>query len=1666
MTRVLAVVDSERSAGRSVLEVLTGALRSLAEHTRDSGAQAAAPASSTALCEVRLWGRRLRDARVLSGEGADFFSVHCPSLFHSRTGLARCGVGCSSSDEAWGVLRRRCRRQVRRAAKKLRTRQFKPERTFVERCDEIESMGDDPGLRFKAVCRLLSPARANPAMRKFHPGDDAAADPIGMEEEGFLDAGAEIGAANVRKLDGGAIPSAFRAWCEVFSIKFDGIRGSDGGEWALLKEFTFPLFCKVKNNMPSGKAVGEGGFSIELLRLADEKVCELFYDLMMEDLKSGHVPLNWHSVLYALLVKPFPNNAALVSERREIALMAVDMKCCLHMLRACAYAAIQPRLVPDQLGWAAGYGTGDIGLVIQVVIQQARRLRMPLYLLYLDLATFFPRIDREIGTAGELLHGLPADAAWLVALIYGGFDGKEPVKCKLDTAAGLSAPFSNWMGWLMGCVLSPDKAKIFLNVCLIVMKLQMRGVPLFGFGGGARFDAKAIGSGPSLVEATAAWRVIQQMVFGDDWAGVAMTAEQLHGPWYRWSIWAELVNAKIGVKLLAKTVVTGVEFDDSGKACTPPDPCLRLVSGYKSANGNTLLMVPFMAPSAMYKHVGIMRRADGSEKDAWLHLFGKLTGSNRRVARLKRGSVTKAEYGRCSDALLGGQIMHYCQSVYFSFEQFESFEVVWRRSFSRSFLHGRPCVKGSVYTDLEHGGGIKPIRTHGWVFGLASLFVSMNKALSDVHDTPQRAACRSALALALSKWACPCDPNRWDFQHLRVALEDSLRLSACKFIGDAFMLACVLFEGAKLPLEPESSPQGIEELRARTFGRWELAGPLHIDDPLHPKAPQFRAPKSILLFEPPGGGGGGGLGAPPSPLLMEHGVISLGVMCVPPRWGASGEGEYVWTFADFALRVPRLPRSRRAQNEFEKLLDWLIARGVPPCRPERPRTLGAPGGAGVAAGLRWQEAGTQSGTGEAGAGSAVKPVAAEALAALAETAHAERSLPRSEQRAECEWRKDFRELLRPPSDVKHLEWDTGAPDWSARVVGPRFICDLGEEDGLRVFGGEARYGLRAGVDWEGLAEWPTGSDGFRAGWIEAAAGLRRLVSFDERGMPTSAVTGRVLSDVELGALPPCLQLTCRGRLALGEVEVLKESVGKRGGTHVSLDVQLLEFEQMCAWQARCDITAAYTSDAGTGCERDAEGRRRYDAAGQVIPVVSKACCRHDGKVLAGCIERIRGHDNYVGELGALLTAAEDVEAGGRVLLLFDATSPVRAWLRFRDKHNRHKLDYYANRLLDALERLLQKCELVIFIWQTSHVGSPCNEWADMEATAALALPVVPFPALRPSYFSMRYSRPPRSVFRWALERGRRVVFARLTDNLTQAVFPEPHDIRLGSLTRGAEVICESVRAGTCVLGDRLRRMSSPAAKLVRGAGCECQGRLPSGELLVPTWSHYMFWCPAPRFAVRRGALRACLQGVQIGDAFSGEGRGGSHSQLAALLLYLEGKGDIDFNRDDWDGAEAEREMRRLFGKCIAGTGVPAVDRSGGVRRALRALVCAGADLLKEAVPATAVRLGHAGWGDMLSSAEGGGIAGSGSSAKRRSSSRRSERRPSGSAQRHKVGTGGSGKAGIRGVGRHAVQCRRRRNRGLRIVGGAKELESKIGAASEWDGGGSSASCERIRDVGV
>ena len=154
----------------------------------------------------------------------------------------------------------------------------------------------------------------------------------------------------------------------------------------------------------------------------------------------------------------------------------------------------------------------------------------------------------------------------------------------------------------MGCVLSPDKAKIFLNSCLIAQRISLNGVPLFGYSG--TVGENSMGEGPSMSQAVETWKSIKQLVFGDDWVGLCVSAEQVQRGWYRWTVWAEMVNAKIGVKLNKrrkpiKTALAGVVWSANGKALCAPDPRLQLPDG-----SYVLLCLVLMTSTCMSGYAG------------------------------------------------------------------------------------------------------------------------------------------------------------------------------------------------------------------------------------------------------------------------------------------------------------------------------------------------------------------------------------------------------------------------------------------------------------------------------------------------------------------------------------------------------------------------------------------------------------------------------------------------------------------------------------------------------------------------------------------------------------------------------------------------------------------------------------------------------------------------------------------------------------------------------------------------------------------------------------------------------------------------------------------------------------------------------------------------------
>eukprot|EP00900_Chrysochromulina_parva_P005860 jgi/Chrpa1/15275/Chrysochromulina_OHIO_Genome00008315-RA len=369
----------------------------------------------------------------------------------------------------------------------------------------------------------------------------------------------------------------------------------------------------------------------------------------MADLLGGEFPPSWRKVIYVLLAKPPPSNQALISERREIALMAQDMKLVMHMVRATAYRLITGRLRSEQCGWLPGYGTVDAGIPLAAVIQQAQRLRQSLWILYVDLATFFPRIDREALTVAEVLVGLPPPVIELVGKIYGAGRAvaAEAVECQFDTSIGLSASFKNHMGALMGEVLSPDRAKIILNSILWAIHLHVHGVQLFGFGEDEEGRIRAIAS----------------LAYADDWAGTFTSEADLKRAWAIWSVWVPISGSKLGIKQKLKTVVTGVLRDARGHESDIVDPGLVTLDGVR---------VPVLTRSEAYKHLGVLRVAMGGDVAAADSLKKQLRAAIGRVARMHKPS--RRDMILVTNGLFQGLAGFKCSTVYYSFEWMEDVE--------------------------------------------------------------------------------------------------------------------------------------------------------------------------------------------------------------------------------------------------------------------------------------------------------------------------------------------------------------------------------------------------------------------------------------------------------------------------------------------------------------------------------------------------------------------------------------------------------------------------------------------------------------------------------------------------------------------------------------------------------------------------------------------------------------------------------------------------------------------------------------------------------------------------------------------------------------------------------------------------------------------------------
>lgn len=394
-------------------------------------------------------------------------------------------AACIFDSSAETRLLRRCRKEVHDAGRLLCKIRREGDEELRRAARDYSAKAEDAATRMQKTWRAIRERSASNKLDAVWRGDVRTADGRGRllsTDAEFKSELGRIGDRCVEQLaDTPACLPAYEAWLEVFQQRWDVLRGVQADDFDLATELTWEVFQEVLGVMPKGKAVGAGGFTCELLRAAGEVAQRAFYDALIHGVREGVVPKEWSTVIYALLAKPPPNDPELVGERREIALMAHDLKVLMQMVRRVSYQRIAPRLSSAQMGWLAGHGCPDVSSVLATVIQQAKAQRREAYLLYIDLSQMFPRLDRGVVRLSEVWMGLPDEVARLAQKIYGQEgDWEGAVECRYDSSVGLGAPFKNPMGALMGDVLSPDKAKLVLHSVLIAIEQVCKGVRLWG----------------------------------------------------------------------------------------------------------------------------------------------------------------------------------------------------------------------------------------------------------------------------------------------------------------------------------------------------------------------------------------------------------------------------------------------------------------------------------------------------------------------------------------------------------------------------------------------------------------------------------------------------------------------------------------------------------------------------------------------------------------------------------------------------------------------------------------------------------------------------------------------------------------------------------------------------------------------------------------------------------------------------------------------------------------------------------------------------------------------------------------------------------------------------------------------------------------------------------
>jgi ribonuclease HI len=1481
-----ALIQAVRAATDEVEAALVSERAERKRRAAGPGGDLAGP-----LRRARMHKARLREIAELRGRGVRANEAAGTAVMHPAAGLRKYVTGVG---DGWSLIVYKCRKEYVRARKELAKQEASDARWLVAMATRWAALPEGAvAEKQRLAFAMVKKQRAGATLgyvRKLDVADGELVSTYAPEAAAVLK---EIGEINVAKSDDGAVVAACKAWHDKFIGQWAVLRGASGGPWTLRQEVNYKLFRHVVKTMPT-KAAGISGVTVAQLKLASEELLRAVYDAVMNDIDAGLVSDRWHKVVYVLLEKPLPNNPEVVGERREIALTEHDVKALLQALRRSCYSRLLGRSRHQNLGWVPGYGCGDVAQASAWMVQQARALRHPIYMLYADLSQFFPRVHRGCLRIAEVAAGLPEPVVRLAAMIYGEHaDDPRVAKCVYDSDGGFGGAFANGQGTLMGCPLSTDRARLFLNSIVAAIEMTAKGVRLWGSQTAGRDGG---------------WRRVAQLMCADDWLGTFESVEELRAAWGLWCLWEPITGAKVGIKAADKTVLTGMRFGDNGCVMAVEDPVLTTGDGR---------VVPVRPPSYAYKHLGQWRRADASDITARKKLRASMGQAVRRVKQMPR-SVTRYQALIVSDALVGGLACFYLAGMYITMGEAEKMEASWRAVFNNRTRRARDTPRATLYADTWTAGRT---RRHMYAHGLAAVYTAVASALADSEDLEHRAAARAGLDLAMYRMGCRQDPRTWDFTALRSELEASLADSSTpRYLGEAWMLAAILLRSVD-----DGSQEGVASTAAAKAENWRWATPPAEGAPLSPNARRAAADGQSALAAQ--------LGVALDRRLLSGGYVRCGHFC------AKTLGGWQWSTLEQACRCDsELQNTSAMQKAWKAAVEGLKAAGAQPESSERP----------VSARRAWIDDTRRRSPFDGGDGAQtnVDVVAAAALGRKLQAARRRgpwRVEGHGVAAAAARWRRELDACITAPAPTMN-EWQHGVPTEADLASGARTVFELG--GATEHHGGQAR--------WETSTDFALDEDGCISGWRERAAGMMDAYDIDEEGYVTRVdVNGSArVEQASLQELPVVIQLIARARWELGDVPVVDEPPTKEyksNVTRVNLQAARDALRHAIRLQCQYEPTHAAATDGTKATKTSANGEQ--------YTVIARGAVLHDGRRLGGKLTEedvflCEQRTTYLAEKAATDDVLATLPAGSRVVLWLDSISPQQALQRFRRSPARRKRQFHMAARHAASARLLANHEVVIYHWQMSHVGEPANEWADREAAArAEAEEILPLEEPLNDFSSAVFPRDAKSTRSWAVRRGDRVVAAVMRAASVHSVYADEHDIRPMRAEPPENTVMPAIRCERCFYSDAGHHWTDAQWARRRLATC------PYGCGVPCTWMHFAFECTGGEVrTLQQLWAEKANDLLELAEPLSGhEDLSLCVRWLAALLDWARAQGGGWRGRyvrpaglaERWD-RDMLRQARRVLCGHVASTGSSILDGKRELREAAADMAEAGAALMQTA----------------------------------------------------------------------------------------------------------------------